>query len=829
MSIEYPSGGPNGRWREIIDRLLASGRAAIHDAAATVEAAVRHYRPRLAETARRMGDRFAEAGGAVWRPIAGAVARVGSLARRAATRVEPAVRRGYRAIRRWMPDPRYIALAGTIALAVSWVLWERCGVTGCPDVDGLTSYQPGGASVLLDDVGEQFAVLAPVEHQIVSIDSLPPYVPAAFVAVEDRRFYRHRGIDWLRVLGALWADIAAGRLAEGSSTIPMQLSRNLFPDRIRARERTIGRKLLEARMAMEIEERFTKREILELYLNHIYFGGGARGIEAAARYYFDTSAKELELHQAALLAALPKAPADYDPRERPERARARRDLVLALMARQERVDSAAAAEAAARDLAVTEDAEPDPDGDVIAPYFVQHVRRMLEDTLGQRLYETPLRIFTTLEREAQAAAEEELALQLDRVEEGWYGRYRGGSYGAGGNRTGEGPSYVQGAVVIMDVRTGDVSAWVGGRDFDHSRYDRAKLARRQAGSAFKPFVYAAALEEGLVASQMILDAPYRLPRRGAPDWTPENYSGGFEGRMSMREALVRSQNIPAIRLAAATGESEVVDLARRAGIRGEVPESPVLALGVTAVSPVELAVAFSGFAGQGVRSSPRFVRRVEDREGNVLWSSRPERTRVMDPGVAYILTDMLRDVVDRGTGAAVRRQGYWGPAAGKTGTTSDNTDVWFVGYTPVTVGAVWVGFDDVRSLPYSATGGAIAAPVWGRVFARIGGGRPAWPDRPPGVVARAVDGGTGRLLEEGCYSYGGIRRELFLEGTEPPTTCPRHPRRGFGRLSDFFRDLFGGRPDSRFEDDADPDLGVPRLPRGESVRSSGSRRRDSPD
>ncbi|NIP80652.1 MAG: hypothetical protein GWM90_16105, partial [Gemmatimonadetes bacterium] len=503
-------------------------------------------------------------------------------------------------------------------------------------------------------------------------------------------------------------------------------------------------------------------------LNHIYFGGGARGIEAAARYYFDTRAAELELHEAALLAALPKAPAHYDPHQAPEAARRRRDLVLALMARQARVDSAAAAEARDRDLGVVTDAERDRDGDVIAPYFVQHVRRFLEDSLGERLYETPLRIYTTLDPEAQAAAEEELDLQLERVEQNWYGRYRGARFGDAEAVAAEETEYVQGAVVVLDARTGGVRAWVGGRDFDHSRYDRAKLARRQAGSAFKPFVYAAALEQGLVASQIILDAPYRVPRRGVPDWEPENYSGDYEGRMSMRDALVRSQNIPAVRLAAATGERQVADLARRAGIRGEVPESPVLALGVTAVSPLEMAVAYSAFAGRGSRVAPRFVRRVEDRDGTVLWSSGTERTPVLDPAIAYILTDMLRDVVDRGTGAAVRRSGFWGAAAGKTGTTNDNTDVWFVGYTPELVGAVWVGFDDVRSLPYRATGGGVAAPVWGRVFDRIADDRRvSWPSPPSGVVVRPVDTRTGQVLREGCYVYAAAhRRELFVEGTE---------------------------------------------------------------
>ncbi|HUG42076.1 MAG TPA: PBP1A family penicillin-binding protein, partial [Longimicrobiales bacterium] len=736
--------------------------------------------------------------------------------RRASARVGPVVARAAAAARRHAPTGRQTGLIAVAALLVAWVLWERCGIAGCPDAGIVSSYQPGGASVVLDRNGERFAALAPVEHQMVPLDSLPGYVGQAFVAVEDRRFYRHDGVDWWRVLGALWADVRAGGLVEGSSTIPMQLSRNLYPERIRAREKTFRRKLLEVRLAREIEARFTKHEILELYLNHIYFGGGAYGIEAASRYYFGKGAPRLTLEEAALLAALPKAPAHFDPRRHPEAARRRRDLVLGRMERQDYLRFRAAEEARQKPVAVTAEGDLDRDGDVLAPYFLKHIRRLLEEELGRDLYAEPLRIITTLDAGAQRAAEEELAAQLRAVESGAFGWLPGPRYASAGGRAAAGAGYLQGAVVFMDARVGDVLAWVGGRDYDHSRFDRARLGRRQAGSTFKPFVYAAALEQGFSPSQPIQDAPFRLATGGRRVWEPENYSGRFEGRMSMREALTRSQNVPSVRLAAAVGEEDVADFARRAGIRGEVPASPVAVLGVTAVSPLELTAAFSTFAARGTRVAPRFVLRVEDEAGEVVWASGvPERVSVTTPAVAFVLTDMLRDAVDYGTGTGARWAGFRGPAAGKTGTTTNATDVWFVGYTPGLVGTVWIGFDETRSLPARATGGAIAAPVWGRIMARMDRGASADWDPVPGVVALLVDPESGLALEDGCRPrWGSAQRELFLAGQEPPTVCPRGDYDYFwDRVGGWFDGVFGSEPEPMDRGDADPDLGAPRLPR----------------
>lgn len=772
-------------------------------------------RPTLKEVLTHEAARLREASESVHGAAADLWRRLRSGLRRATAGLRPTLAW----LRRHAPSRRVVLVLGAVGLVAGSVLWRRCGVAGCPDVDFLRAWQPGGAPVLLDMNGQRFADLAPMEYQVVSLDSLPAYVPAAFVAVEDRRFYRHHGVDWRRVLGAAWADLRAGRLAQGSSTITMQLSRSVFSDRIRREDKTLGRKLLEVRMAGEIEGHFTKQEILELYLNHVYLGGGSYGVRSASRYWFGKDATKLSLGEAALLAGLLRAPASYDPRRHPDAAKSRRNVVLGLMEGQGMIPPDRAA--AARKQPVDATAEPErAHADRAAAWFVQRVRRQLEDELGESLYARPLRIFTTFDPVAQLAAQGELETSLRSVERGAFGRLvaPAASDGAAGS------DRLQGAVVVMDARTGDVRAWVGGRDFDDSRYDRALLARRQTGSAFKPFVYGAALEANLSPSQPILDAPYRVVTVGGEDWEPVNYSGEFEGLMSLRDALVRSENVPAVRLAAAVGIDSVRDFARRAGLTGDVPESPVAALGVTDASPVEMAAAYASFAAGGSRPVPRFVTRVEDSGGKVLMSTQPATVRVTDPVTAYLLTDMLRDVVDRGTGAAVRRVGFQGPAAGKTGTTSDATDAWFVGYTPDLVGAVWVGFDATRPLPSRATGGGVAAPVWGRMMSRIQRGRsvPSWGPRPAGVVELQVDPETGLAMESGCRPRDGeARTELFRAGDEPVTICPRHERRRFlDALGDFLGAVFGtDRPELRIPGQPDPYLGAPRLPMRETPRA----------
>ena len=692
------------------------------------------------------------------------------------------------------PTPRTLWIMVAAVMFANAVLWQTCGLRGCPDVTLLASYQPGGATVLLDRNGKRFADLSPYAHSVVPLKALPDHVSQAFIAVEDKRFYEHNGVDWRRVAGAALANVRAGGAAQGSSTLSMQLARNLFSKRVDPRAKTYHRKLLEVRVARTIEREYEKDEILELYLNHIYFGGGAYGIESAARYYFDKPAKSLTLSQAALLAAIPKAPTHYHPRRRAERARERRNLVLALMAEQGRITAEEAERAQDTRLGVSAEPPSKRSAEDIGRYFIEHVRGVVEEQLGERMYREKLEVYTTLDARAQRAAEEELATQLRWIERGGMGRFTAGRYQAGTVPLGAETEYLQGAVVVLQAKTGEVMALVGGRDFDHSRYDRATRARRQAGSAFKPFVFAAAIDAGVPASQIIMDEPVRLENDGTP-WEPKNYDGSFRGPVSVRQALVQSLNVPSVRLAASVGPQNVATLARATGIRADIRETPMVALGIAEVSPLELTTAYATFANLGERVSPRFVRSVKDSLGTVLWSAEPVRRRqVMDPGVAFITTQLMADAVAHGTGTAVPQAGYYGPVAGKTGTTNDGTDAWFIGFTPDIVTGVWVGFDSRRPIAARATGGRAAAPVAGRILRRIYSNRdqPEPWRAPRNVRAFEIDPESGLLLADGCVpEWGPARTEIFLEDAIPEVTCPRQEYIDFwDRLSDWAGRIF---------------------------------------
>jgi penicillin-binding protein 1A len=676
---------------------------------------------------------------------------------------------------RIVPTPRQALAVSLGAVTLLWLLWQRCGVMGCPAVEQLSAYQPGGGSILLDREGKQFANLTPVEYAVVEIGDLPKYVGHAFVAVEDKRFYQHNGIDYRRVLGSVVANVKAGGVAQGFSTITMQLARNVWRDRLPGAQRTLKRKILEIRVAREIERKFTKDEILELYLNHIYFGGGAYGIEAAARNYFGHSARRLTLSETATLAALPKSPRIYDPRRNPQRSKVRRNLILSMMAAQGRIDGAQAKSASAMRLVVRREPPAGRRKPPFAPYFVEAVRHELEDRLGQDLYKARLRIHTTLDRRAQEISEQELARQLRAIEVGEYGRFRGRRYSAS-IQPGDDLEYLQGAVVVMQVHTGDLLALVGGRDFQQSRFDRATRALRQPGSAFKPFVFAVALREGYAPSQHIADTPLRMDLPGGEVWEPRNFEGEFEGDVTLRQAIVRSKNVPTVRLAAAVGVPDVIRLARRAGIRSSIPVLPSIAIGTGNVTPLDLTAAYTTFAGMGESTRPRTVTRVEDADGNVLWANSVDAQRVLEPPVAYLLTNLLSQAVNEGTGVGVRRAGYTGPAAGKTGTTQDGADVWFVGYTPDVVGTIWMGFDSPKPILAEATGGRLAAPVWGRIMRRTTRNRaPTHEWIAPDEIQRAsVDPSTGLVLVEGCRpEHGRAAREIFIAGSEPASACPR--------------------------------------------------------
>jgi penicillin-binding protein 1A len=670
-------------------------------------------------------------------------------------------------------EPRRLAsvvLAAIFASVLSFaVAWQHCFFDTCPDVGSLTALQPDSAPVLLDRDGHPFADLAQGEQRVARLHNLPQHVAQAFLAVEDRRFYEHQGLDWRRVGGALLADLKAGGFGEGFSTLSMQLARNVFPERIPGQERSARRKLLEIRVAQEIENEFTKDEILELYLNHIYFGNGAHGVEAAARQYFGIPARQLDLPQAALLAAIPKAPSHYDPRRNPERAKERRDLVLTLMERQGRISARAARQAREAPLGLATPAVRQREAG-IAPWFVAEVRRELEEHFGDSLYGQPLLVHTTLDRQVQAAAEEELRAQLAKVE----GAEAGGGRPSGREAKGKAAD-LQGAVVVMRVADGDVLAWVGGCDWSVSQFDRAAHAERQAGSAFKPFVYAAALEAGYPLSQPLADRPLSVRFADGRVWEPKNFAGRYDGQVTLRDALVRSKNIPTVRLATEIGLERVVGLAHRAGIAEPIPELPSAALGTVAVSPLELTAAYTAFAGLGTRVEPRLITKVERLDGTAVWTRAPERHPVLDPAVAYLIDDTLGEALERGSGRGVREAGFTGPAAGKTGTTNEGADAWFVGYTPELAAGVWIGYDQPRPISAEASGGDLAAPLWGRLMRRVYADRPLpapW-KRPSGVVERQVDPASGRSLAAGCASaQGSPYRELFLAGREPKPVCP---------------------------------------------------------
>jgi penicillin-binding protein 1A len=661
-------------------------------------------------------------------------------------------------------------LLAFFVLALAWVWAAPCALGGCAPLDELAEYQAEG-SELLDVNGEPFARLATVNRRIVPIDSLPPHLPHAFLAVEDQRFYKHSGLDFRRLVGAALSNLRLGRVAEGGSTISQQLARNLFPDWLPFQERNLRRKVLEARVARQIEREFDKDKILELYLNHIYLGSGAYGVEAAALAYFGKPASELTIAESAMLGGLPQAPSRINPRENLERATERRDLVLNQMVRGGYITAAEGEEAKAEAVSLA-DGRRDPDAPR-SSYFVERVRLELEETVGARFYTAGLKIHTTLDPVAQRAAEEELERQLGAIEAGRFGAYRHARYSPEGS-AGERSPYLQGAVILLDAESGGVRALVGGRDFADSKFDRATQAIRQPGSAFKPIIYLNGLQRYGSPAHTLEDTPLRLVLSGGRAWEPRNYGGQYDGTITMRDALARSKNTATVRLAQDVGMSSVVRTARTLGITSDIPNVPATALGAADVRPIEMIAAYAPFANGGYTVQPHLIRRVEDRHGRVLWEARPSRSQVIDPAVAFVLTSMLRDVIDRGTGAAVRAVGFGAPAAGKTGTTNEATDVWFIGYTPDLVGGVWIGMDEPATIVPGASGGTLAAPAWGRIMRRVYENRPAPAEwrQPSGVTTAQVDRATGALVSEACPPRGAVFTEFFVGSARVPRLCP---------------------------------------------------------
>jgi len=607
---------------------------------------------------------------------------------------------------------------------------------------------------LIGEIGKEL-------RQSVSIRSLPRYLPQAFVAVEDHRFYQHKGVDIVGIAGALKDDILGAR--RGASTITQQLVGNMHPSIINRADLSPTRKLREQAAALEMERHYSKEQILEGYLNQISFGHGWYGVEDAARHYFGKSASTLSIAEAATLAAMPKGPALYDPLKYPERVIARRNLVLSLMAEQGYITAEEAVAAKATPLATALDYGMSAP----ASYFVDVVR-IQAIRGGVPLMQGGYRVYTTLDPPLQRAAAAALAEETAVIES--RPGYRYPKYSAGATA-----DYLQAIVVAIAPSSGDVRALIGGRDYEQSTFDRAVDGMRQPGSAFKPIVYAAAIADSMSPTALVADSALHIRLPNGTIYSPENSDRQFLGPLTLRDALARSRNPVAVQLGLNLGMDSITALARRMGISSPIAPYPSSAIGASAVQPLDLIAAYTTFANLGTPVEPRFLLRVEDRSGRTVLS-RPVKTLppAMDSRVAFVVRDMMRDVVDRGTAASVRRYVPTTiPVAGKTGTTDNNTDVWFIGLTPDIVAGVWLGFDRPQSIGVGAAGGSLAAPIWGKMIERYYAGDPR---RASGLLAQwspplgVISGDFDRMTHQPATQQTPVAQrytEYFVEGTEP--------------------------------------------------------------
>ena len=609
----------------------------------------------------------------------------------------------------------------------------------------------------------------------VSIKSLPKYVPQAFVAVEDQRFYEHDGVDMIGVLGAIKGKVL-GENRGGASTITQQLVGYLHPDLIDRREVSgtagLSRKLREQSAAREMEKHYTKDVILEEYLNQINLGRGWFGVAAGARHYFGHGAEQLTLSEAATLAGLPKSQPYYDPIAHPQRAKERRDLVLEKMVEQHYITQELA-DKTKREPMVTA-----PNAGMSAPsgYFVDEVRQQAERA-GIPVMNGGYKIYTTLDPALQRQAVDALVAGTARIE-----AQKGYKHLTQAAARGRQSDYLEGMAVAIDPATGDVRALVGGRNYTRAPYDRAVSSLRQPGSAIKPIVYAKAIEDSIAANTIVPDTALEIPLPSGDIYKPTEIDGKFLGPMTMREGLIHSRNNVAIQIGMRVGMDSVAALAQRLGITTPMVPVPASAIGASEVHPIDLVAAYTAFANDGAVVQPRFITRIDDLGGRTIYQ-RPASTpqQVLDPRVAFIVRDMMKDVAERGSGGAARRAvPARVPIAGKTGTTNDNVDVWFVGMTPDLVAGVWLGFDKPKTITSGAVGGGLAAPIWGEMIGRYYADRAAgtWGSPPDGLAYAELDRATG-LVAEPSTPADERYVEYFLPGTEPadlknnPWTVPQ--------------------------------------------------------
>jgi 1A family penicillin-binding protein len=611
-----------------------------------------------------------------------------------------------------------------------------------PPVTALETLQPVQGSRIYDDNDELLTELHVERRIFVPLARVPKVLRDAIIATEDRRFYSHWGIDPIGIGRAVYQNYRRGRIVEGGSTITQQLAKLLFltPDK------SLDRKLKEAVLAFELERHYSKDRILEMYLNQVYFGHGAYGVEAAARTYFGKSVSDLTVREAALLAGLPRAPSAYSPFEHADLARKRREVVLHRMVEYGTINEAEGKRLVRSDLGLI----PAERRRTTGQYFLEYVSQTLEARYGADLvFKGGLHVYTTLNPTMQLAAEQAVREGLKALE----GRTKG--------HPGEHP---EGALVSIEPQTGYVRAIVGGYDFFRSEFNRAVLSRRQPGSAFKPFVYIAALEAGLTPATRIEDSPvsYAVGQNGQP-WRPENYEHRYRGLITLEQALEESVNVATVKLQERVGVSKTIHVARRLGITSPLHTDLTIALGSSDVTLLELTSAYSVLANQGTWVAPTTIRHVTDTDGKLLEEHAPQGKEALAPETAYVITQMLRGVVERGTGQGAKALGR--PVAAKTGTTNDYSNAWFMGYTPKLATGVWVGYDRPRSLGRDETGSRVAVPIWVAYMSRVLADSPKedFP-APERVVQVPVD------LDPSNECVRVVTL-AFVKGTEPEVTC----------------------------------------------------------
>lgn len=679
----------------------------------------------------------------------------------------------------------YAVAAVSCILIISASLFMRKVLSDIPSIDKLDEYTPSLTTYVYDmnnDIAAQFSM---EKRKFVPLEKIPLEMQNAVIAMEDNRFFEHWGISPRGIMRALMRDLAHMRIVQGGSTITQQLSKLLFLKP----ERTIARKIKEMVLALQIERNFSKQEILQMYLNQIYFGGGVYGVSSAANLYFNKEAEDLNLEESAMLAGLVASPETYSPFNDPPKCMHRRSLVLRRMYEEnyitrEEYETAVPAPLPPKKSSIFS---------IEAPYFVEEIRRDLEPKYGaSQLWKGGLKIYTTLDLGLQKTAKKAMDKYLDYFDE----EYRKKMEAAGEiSNSSAAVNTLQGAFIVMDVKTGAVRTMIGGRDFEKSQFNRATQAKRQAGSTFKPFVWLSALMNGYTPATMVEDAPlafYYDGRNwklleGATDsysidlavqpyisdpefkiWIPSNFDHKFLGRITLRRGLELSRNLVSVYLVTKIGSTFVVDTAHRAGIRSGLDAVPSVGLGTSLVTPLEMLNAFSTLANEGIYVEPFYVRKVEDADGRILEEHAPYEEERFSPQNVYVLLNMMKGVVERGTGRYVSRLGR--PIAGKTGTSQDSKDLWFIGMTPELAAVGWVGYDDYSSMPLSRwTGGGVVAPWWTDVIREALKDMPETDFRvPEGVIFVTIDPQSGKLALPTCRQKF---LETFVKGSEPDEFC----------------------------------------------------------